>query len=74
MSELITLSELLPEEISEKLELSQKFRGKQIFQWIAKGVSEFDQMTNLDKNLRNQLKQKSRIFSTKALSQQMVDS
>lgn len=65
MSDLITLSELLPEEISEKLELSQKFRGKQIFQWIAKGVSEFDQMTNLDKNLRNQLKQKSRIFSTK---------
>lgn len=34
----------------------QKFRAKQIFSWIARGVRDFDEMTDLSKQLRRQLK------------------
>lgn len=54
----IILTDLLPQEIIEKLELSQKFRGNQIFKWVGSGVSSFDQMTNLSLDLRNELKEK----------------
>ena len=30
----------------------KKFRGEQIFQWVNKGVKDFDEMTNLSKPLR----------------------
>lgn len=32
-----------------------KFRAKQIFTWLGKGVTSFDEMTNIPKNLREQL-------------------
>lgn len=32
------------------------FRGKQVFTWLHKGVTSFDEMTNLPKDLRNKLK------------------
>ena len=51
------LSGLLPEEIASSLNLSQSFRAKQIFKWIGAGVSDFDKMTNLSLDLRNQLKE-----------------
>ncbi|MFZ5967872.1 MAG: 23S rRNA (adenine(2503)-C(2))-methyltransferase RlmN [Bacillota bacterium] len=35
----------------------QGFRGKQIFQWIHKGIDSFDDMTNLSKGLREKLKE-----------------
>jgi 23S rRNA (adenine2503-C2)-methyltransferase len=34
----------------------QKFRAKQIFSWIARGASDFDEMTDLSKQLRQELK------------------
>lgn len=34
----------------------QKFRAKQIFSWIARGVRNFDEMTDLSKQLRQELK------------------
>jgi 23S rRNA (adenine2503-C2)-methyltransferase len=34
----------------------QKFRAKQIFTWIAKGATDFDEMTDLSKQLRQELK------------------
>lgn len=58
------LSGLLPEEITELLELTQKFRGEQIFQWIGKGVTSFEQMTNLSLELRTKLKEKAQIRSS----------
>ncbi len=64
MSDKIILSGLLPEEINEKLELKQAFRGKQIFQWIGKGASSFDEMTNLSSALRSELAQKAKIYSS----------
>ena len=63
--EKIILTGLLPQEISKKLELSQTFRGKQIFKWISTGVSDFDLMTNLSLELRNILKEKALLRSTK---------
>lgn len=53
----IILSGLLPSEICDKLNLNQKFRGAQIFKWIGNGVSDFEKMTNLSLDLRNQLKE-----------------
>ncbi len=35
----------------------QKFRGKQIFSWIHKGIETIDKMTNLSKEFRNKLKE-----------------
>ena len=54
--EKIQLSGLLPSEICEVLNLSQAFRGKQIFKWIGSGAESFDEMTNLSVDLRNELK------------------
>lgn len=34
----------------------QKFRAKQIFSWIAKGAADIDEMTDLSKQLRQELK------------------
>ena len=56
--EKIILTNLIPSEIIEQLELSQKFRGNQIFKWVGYGVKDFDAMTNLSLDLRNQLKDK----------------
>lgn len=60
----IYLTGLLPEEICEQLNLSQPFRGKQIFKWVGNGVKDFDAMTNLSLDLRKQLKEKSSLRSS----------
>ncbi|QTQ14060.1 23S rRNA (adenine(2503)-C(2))-methyltransferase RlmN [Treponema parvum] len=60
----IFLTELLPEEICKKLELSPAFRGKQIFKWIGSGVTSFDRMTDLSKDLRVILKNKALLRSS----------
>lgn len=39
----------------------QKFRAKQIFQWTNKGIKDIDEMSNLSKDLREQLKQRAYI-------------
>lgn len=52
----IILTGLLPEEITENLNLSQSFRGKQIFKWVSTGIKDFDKMTNLSLDLRNEIK------------------
>ena len=33
------------------------FRGKQVFTWLHKGVTSFDEMSNLSKPLREKLKE-----------------
>lgn len=44
----------------------KKFRGKQIFQWIHKGVMTIDEMTNLSKELREKIKEKAYIGNLKS--------
>ncbi|MHA1520400.1 MAG: 23S rRNA (adenine(2503)-C(2))-methyltransferase RlmN [Promethearchaeota archaeon] len=44
-----------------------KFRGKQIFQWLYKGISSFKEMSNLPKELRDDLLQEFRFGSLKLI-------
>ncbi len=55
----IIISRLFPEEISEQLGL-ESYRGRQIFRWIhKKNVFDVQKMTDLSKELRNQLEENS---------------
>ncbi len=44
-----------PTEIYETLNLDKKFQAKQIYQWLIKGVTDFNLMSNLSKALRERL-------------------
>ena len=59
-----TLTGLTADEITSTLGLKQSFRGKQIYSWIGKGASTFDEMTNLSKQLREELAEKATIYSS----------
>lgn len=61
----IILTGLLPNEINEQLKLTQKFRANQIFKWVGNGIEDFDLMTNLSIDFRNELKQNSVLRSSK---------
>ena len=63
--EKIILPGLLPDEITESLNLQQKFRGFQIFKWIGSGTTSFDQMTNLSKDVRQMLSERAVLRSSK---------
>lgn len=63
--EKMALTGLTPSEIVKELNISQKFRGLQIFKWIGSGIQDFDQMTNLPKDFRKELSEKSRLRCTK---------
>lgn len=67
MSEKINLKNYTLNELEELLISlgEKKFRAKQIFSWIYKGVSDIDEMTNLSKSLRENLKKTSYIGSIK---------
>ena len=62
--EKLVITGCLPLQITEKLELKQGFRGKQIFKWVSTGVTDFDSMTNLSLELREELKQKAVLRSS----------
>ncbi len=64
---------MLPEEIAEDLALmgEQRFRAKQIFQWLSRGVRSFDGMTNLSKSLREKLKENYDLYEPRVLSKQV---
>lgn len=47
------------------------FRGKQIFQWLVRGVTSFDEMTNLSKGLREKLQENCHLYTPKILKKQM---
>ncbi len=51
---------LLPEELAAVLyEMGQpKYRAKQVFTWLNRGVRSFDEMSDLSKNLRSELDQR----------------
>ncbi len=63
--EKIALAGLLPEEITEKLGLNQKFRGLQIFKWIGSGTDSFENMTNISKEIRASISEKALLRSSK---------
>ncbi len=61
------IKSMTKEEIA--LDLSEigipKFRAKQIYEWLSKGVDSFDEMTNLSKDLRYELNEKYILTSAK---------
>lgn len=64
---------MLPDEIAAALaELGEpKYRAKQIFQWLARGVESFDEMTDVSKKLRETLKREFFITKLKMLRKQV---
>ncbi|MEA1910762.1 MAG: 23S rRNA (adenine(2503)-C(2))-methyltransferase RlmN [Spirochaetota bacterium] len=50
------LTGMLPEELATYLALKPDFRAKQIFEWIHKGITSFQEMTNLPLELRESFK------------------
>lgn len=64
MSTKVPLCGLTAEEISESLSLTPLFRARQVYQWIYKGVTSFDQMKNLDKTTLELLKEKALLRSS----------
>lgn len=67
------IKSMLPEEIETAfLELGEpKYRAKQVFQWLARSVSSFDEMTNLSKPLRQKLASEFTIPSLTMLRKQV---
>ena len=47
------------------------YRGKQIFEWLGRGVRDFEQMSNLPKALREKLKANFHLYEPKVLSKQV---
>lgn len=64
---------MLPQEIEADLAAmgEEKYRAKQIFDWLGRGVRNFDEMTNLSKALRDKLKEQYHIYLPKVLSKQV---
>ena len=56
MNNTIDLRSLFPEEIKEILKENgiEAYRAGQIFAWLGKGVSSFEEMTNLSKLTRSE--------------------
>ena len=59
-----TIQEL--EEITAKFG-EPKFRAKQIFEWLYRGVRSFDEMTNLPKAFRERLEEKFSVSRVKKI-------
>ncbi len=51
------IKSLLPEELEQELTAlgEPKFRAKQVFRWLGRGVRSFEEMTDLPKSLRDKL-------------------
>ena len=64
---------MLPEQLEEELKLlgEPKFRAAQIFDWLSRGVRDFDNMSNLSKALREKLKNEYYLHEPKVLSKQV---
>lgn len=70
--EKINLKDMTLEEMEEYFEKigEKKFRAKQVYQWLYKGVSGFEEMTNLSKELRDKLQRETHVGNLKILAVQ----
>ncbi|MDR3338439.1 MAG: 23S rRNA (adenine(2503)-C(2))-methyltransferase RlmN [Treponema sp.] len=60
-----TLSGFSFEELTEILSPLPRYRSKQVFSWISRGVFSFDEMTDLPKDLRTELDKRFSLCSSK---------
>ena len=58
--QLIDIASLYLNELQEQFEEldEPKYRAKQVYEWLVKGIKSFDDMTNISKNLKEKLKLK----------------
>jgi len=63
-----SLAGISPGEFEKVLSHLPRFRAVQIYKWMTKGVSDFEQMTNLPYSLRTELKEHYRLFSGSVVS------
>ena len=56
---------LLPEELEQEFKAlgEPKFRAKQVFEWLSRGVRDFEEMSNLPKSLRDKLKNEYELYN-----------
>ena len=64
---------MLPEELEQELQQlgEPKYRAKQIFSWLGRGVRDFDAMSDLPKPLRDKLGAEFDLYRPKVLSKQV---
>lgn len=64
---------MLPTEIEAEFKQMglPAFRARQVFQWLSRGVRDFEEMTNLSKDLREKLKNEYFMHRPKVLSKQV---
>lgn len=69
----INLKDLTLDELEDFLKSlgEKKFRAKQIFSWLHKGIASFDEMTDISKSLREKLSEKS-FISTLEIEKKLV--
>ena len=67
------LVSMTPEEIeSELINLGEpKYRAEQVFDWLSRGVRDFDEMSNLPKSLREKLKSAFTLYRPRVLNKQV---
>lgn len=60
---MIDIKSLTPEEITDLLRSwgEPAFRGKQVFVWLQKGITSFEEMSNISKSLRQKLQENCRL-------------
>ncbi|MDR0319988.1 MAG: 23S rRNA (adenine(2503)-C(2))-methyltransferase RlmN [Treponema sp.] len=64
----IALAGLTLNEIKELLPSGPQFRASQIFSWVARGITSFEEMTNIPLSLQNELKEKFCLFSSNVIN------
>ena len=67
------LRSMLPNEIEQLLtELGEpKYRAKQMFKWLGRGIGSIDEMSDIPKSLREKLKNEYTVYKPKVLSKQV---
>lgn len=67
------LRSMLPNEIEDILAgLGEpKYRAKQVFKWLGRGIGSIDEMSDIPKSLREKLKTEYTVYEPKVLSKQV---
>ena len=67
------IKSMLPEEIAADFaELGEpKYRAKQVYKWLTRGVGSFDEMSDIPKSLREKLEKQYTIYKPRVIKKQV---
>lgn len=67
------IKSMLPDEIAADFEVMglPKYRAKQVFKWLGRGVGSFEEMSDLPKELRTKLSEEYSIYKPKVIGKQV---